>query len=224
MRQPSIIILLIVISVLLTTNCGQCAVKGGIEYTIPTDYSKLSESELNESAKKYYHNALRLQDGKINEDMTNALMLYSILLKIKPENDDYGIKLGILYDKAGMDRYAKGNFARVIGNHPENAEVYFYFGEFYYKRSMLIKAMKYYKEAYKRGMQSNSDLLKRMSEISRKLGDEESAKKYEPQQAKTQLTPTTDLPDLSNLEEDVYNMEPFEEINEDSYSDDDFDW
>ena len=75
------------------------AVKGGVEYSIPVDYSKLNENDTEKIARVYFFNAEKLKDGIINEDMTNALMLYSVLQQINPDKIEYPIKLGILYDK-----------------------------------------------------------------------------------------------------------------------------
>ena len=43
MRQPSIIVLLISLFFISGVSPAFSAVKGGIEYNIPVDYSKLSE-------------------------------------------------------------------------------------------------------------------------------------------------------------------------------------
>ena len=83
-----------------------CAVKGGIEYSIPVDYSKINEQETELNAREYFYNAERLNDGIINDDMTNALMLYTVLQQVNPENIEYPVKLGILYDKINKDRQA----------------------------------------------------------------------------------------------------------------------
>ena len=136
MRQLSTIFLLVFIAFVFTTP-SYSAYKGGVSYSIPIEYRNLSESELNDKAKIYFHNALKLNDGEINEDMTNALLIYSILQNVNPDNVVYPVKLGILYDKIGKDRYAKGGFSRAIGINPSYADAYFYFGEFYYKVKLI---------------------------------------------------------------------------------------
>lgn len=178
MRQPSIILLLISLMVIGSGLSAFGAIKGKIDYSIPVDYSKLSEPELEAKAKVYYFNAMKLKDGEMNEDMTNALMLYSVLQNTNPENISYCVKLGTLYDKLNMDRYAKGNLSRAIGIDASQPEPYFYLGEFYYKRQMYRKALKYYGEAYQRGYTTNYDMLYKMGDIYEKFGDTRSALKY----------------------------------------------
>ena len=211
MRQPSIIILLISLLFLIHPSCSYGAVHGGIEYNIPTDYSKLSETELNSKARVCYFNAMKSQKGAVNEDMTNALTLYSILQNINPENIDYAVKTGALYDKLGMDRYAKGNFSRAIGIDSSKPEPYFYFGEFYYKRQMYRKAMKYYNEAYKRGMVSNYDLLYKIGDIYEKFGDTRSALEY--------LREASKQSPNSELDNKIKRVELSDSVNKEYYSD-----
>lgn len=178
MRRPSIIILLIVLVIMGIMPSSFGAIRGKIDYSIPIDYSKLSEAELEDKAKVFYFNALKRNNDEVNDDITNALMLYSILLNINPENLTYCTRLGVLYDKLNMDKYAKGNFSRAIGIDSSNPEPYFYFGEFYYKRKIYRKALKYYGDAYQRGYQKNYDMLYKMGDIYEKFGDTRSALKY----------------------------------------------
>ena len=147
MRQVSIIFLLIFSIIVCSLQPAFSAIRGGIHYSIPTDYSKINEEEVELKARLYFHNAEKLKDGSINDDMTNALMLYSVLQQINPDRIDYPIKLGILYDKINKDRQAKGNFSRAIGLDKNNPLPYFYLGEFYYKRELYRRALKYYTEA-----------------------------------------------------------------------------
>lgn len=175
MRQPSILLLLI-----FTCFCispAFAAIKGGIDYSIPIDYTKLSEVELSEKASQAYSKALLASD-KVNEDITEALMLYSLLQNINPEKQVYCVKLGILYDKIGLDKYAKGNFSRAIGINSSTPEPYFYLGEFYYKREMYRKALKYYTQAYERGYKTHYETLCKLGDIYEKFGDTQLALKY----------------------------------------------
>ena len=178
MRQVSIVfifILFLASNLMLTTHS---AIKGKIDYSIPIDYSKLSEDELNIEANKYFHNAVLLKDGIVNEDMTNALTIYTILENIDPDNVEYCAKLGILYDKLGKDRFAKGKFSKAICIDSKHPKPYYYFAKFYYKREMYRKALKYYNEAYKCGFDKNYDLLYNVGDIHEKFGDTRSALKY----------------------------------------------
>lgn len=178
MRQLSITILLVFILFISASQNAYSAVKGGIEYNIPVDYSKLSEDDLNLRAREYFYNALRGKDDELTEYATNALMIYSVLQNMKPEHTEYSVRLGILYDKIGKDRYAKGNFARAIQTNHLNPKPYFYYAEYYYKRQDFRKALKYYKEAYKLGYDKNYETLYKMGDIFEKFGDTRSALKY----------------------------------------------
>ena len=178
MRQLTTIFLLIFGFFALNLQPSYSAIKGGIDYSIPIYYDNLSESELQDKAKVYFYNAMHLQDGVIDEDMTQALNLYTILQNVNPENIEYSVNLGRLYEKIGKDRYAKGNFSRAIGINSSNPEPYFYFGEYYYKKTSYRKALKYYNQAYKNGYESNYDLIYKIGDIYEKLGDSRSALKY----------------------------------------------
>ncbi len=52
-------------------------------------------------------------------------MIYSVLQNINPNNFSYSVKLGELYDKLNMDKYAKGNLSRAIGIDNTKPEPYF---------------------------------------------------------------------------------------------------
>ena len=178
MRQLTTIFLLIFgfSAIFIPPSCG--AVKGGINYSIPVYYDNLSEAELQEKGKLYFYNAMKLKNGEVDENMTQALNIYTILQNVNPENIEYSVRLGRLYEKLGKDRYAKGNFSRAIGINSSKPEPYFYFGEFYYNKELYRKALKYYNEAYKNGYETNYDLLYKMGDVYEKLGDTRSALKY----------------------------------------------
>ena len=156
MRQFSII--LFVILFFMSGNLSYSALHGRIDYSIPVDYSKLSEQELEEKAKFYYHNALQHKDNETNihSDTTNALVLYSALQKINPTETKYYIKAGILYDKISKDRQAKGCLFRAVSISKNNPEAFFYLGEFYYRRQSYKPALKNYLKAYNYGYQRHS--------------------------------------------------------------------
>lgn len=211
MRQFSIIFLLIFMFTVVFAPKTFSAIKGAVEYSIPIDYTKLSKNELEEKASVYFYNAMRLKDEKIDNDLTNALFLYNVLQKVDTQNIDYIIKSGILYDKLNKDRYAKGDFARAIGLDSSKPEAYFYYGEFYYKRELYRRALKYYNEAYKKGYNTNYDLLYKISDVYEKLGDTRSALKYL-YEAKSQ-SPN------SELEDKIRQLETLDSINKEYYSD-----
>lgn len=209
MRQLTTIFLLIFGIFALTLQPSYSAIKGGIDYSIPIYYDNLSESEIQDKARVYFYNAMRLQDGVIDEDMTQALNLYTILQNVNPENIEYSVNLGRLYEKIGKDRYAKGNFSRAIGIDSSRPEPYFYFGEYYYNKASYRKALKYYNQAYKNGYESNYDLLYKMGDIYEKLGDSRSALKYlkdaEKQSSNPELSEKIKRVEAENAVNNEYN-------------------
>ena len=178
MRQLAITIITLFLlnSVSLIPVCS--ALNGRLEYQIPIDYSQMSENELNLKAEKFFYNALNTNDTNVNDDITQALMLYNILQKINPDKVIYYVKSGILYDKINLNKYAKSNFSMAIYTNPDIPESYYYFGEYYYKRQMYRKALKLYLVAYKLNMKPNYDLVYKLGDIYQKLGDTKNALKY----------------------------------------------
>ena len=75
---------------------------------------------------------------------------------------------------------------------------------------MLRRALKYYREAYKLGMNTNYDLLYKMGDIYEKFGDTRSALKYL-QEAQIQST----NPELENK---IKKIEAQDAINKEYYS------
>lgn len=211
MHHFSITILLILFLITGINFPAFSAVKGGINYTIPVDYSNLSEEEVEKKANEYFYLAEKLQDNIINNDMTNALMHYSILEKINPKKIEYTVKLGILYDKIKKDRRAKGCFAKAISINSQSPLPYFYYGEFYYKRESYRKALKYYNEAYKHGFKNNYDLLYKMGDVYEKLGDTRSALKY--------LNEARNQNPNEKIEEKIKHVELQDAVNKEFYSD-----
>ena len=207
---------LIKISIILIFVCSLsapafCALKGGLEYQIPIDYSKLSTEELENKAGFYYGLALKTSNGKVNDDMTSALNLYTILSSKNPENTFYKIRLGHLYDIIGKDRYAKGYFFQAIGTDSSQPEPYFRLGEFYYRRELYKKALNMYKEAYKRGYIGNYDTLYKIGDIYEKFGDTEAALKYLKLAARKSPN--------SELDNKIKRVENANAINKEYYSD-----
>ena len=139
MRQPSIIILVSIIFLLCNLQ-AQSEIRGKIEYSIPIDYSKLSKKELDFKGHEYFYLASKYKDGYLSEEATQALNIYSILQHVDPENPDYCVKQGVLFDKLKKDRQAKGCFSRAISIDNNYADAYFEFGNFYYKRENYRRA------------------------------------------------------------------------------------
>ena len=185
------------------------AIKGGLEYQIPIDYSKLSESELEEKAGFYYN--LALKSGNLNDEMTAALNLYHMLAHKNPANIEYKIKLGTLYDIIGKDRYAKGCFFDAIGVDKSRPEAFFRLGEFYYRREMYKRALKMYKIAYRKGYTRHYETLYKTGDTYLKLGDTKAALKY--LQQACEISPN---PELS---EKITKARNADTLNHEYYSD-----
>ena len=175
MRQSGKI-LIIGIIMFFSTLCVYSALSGKIDYQIPVDYSKLSESELAEKADFYYDKALK-SSGRVNDDMTSALNLYTMLKHKAPNNIVYPLRLGKLYDTIGKDRYAKGNYYHAMGVNPSAPAPYYYLGDYFYNRSQYRKALKMYKRAYDAGYSENEQMLTKMNAIKKKLGMAEKSDK-----------------------------------------------
>lgn len=167
------------------------AIKGGVEYSLPVEYSHLSENELASKAGRYFYLAQKYQDNELSSEMTDALTLYSVLCHVNPKNAVYPIKLGILYDKLGKDRYAKGNFSHAIKISPSNPSGYYYMGEFYYKRAMYRHALKYYNLAFINSNGRDYDILYKLGDIYEKFGD--TKKSLEFLQKANQVNPNSNL-------------------------------
>ena len=168
--------LILILAAMFCLLPSYAAINGNIKYTIPIEYSALNENELSAKADSYYNTILNTNKTKLDEDFTSALNLYSILSNKNPENIEYTLRLGKLYDILGKDRYAKSNYCKAIGINTAAPEPYFYMGEFYYKRQNYRRALKYYKEAANRGYSNHPATVLKLKEIYLKLGDKEGLK------------------------------------------------
>lgn len=175
------------------------AIKGGVDYSIPIDYEKLSVSELEPKAEFYYN--LAINSEKSNEDMTSALNLYTMLTKIKPDNIQYSLRLGKLYDILGKDRYAKSYYYQAMNLAPKTPEPYFYLGDYFYSREQYRKALKFYKRAYENGYSSNYQTVYKLGEVYQKLGDTKNSLQYF--QSASLISPNEDLFKKINKVEDA---------------------
>ncbi len=207
MRQPIKILLTFFIAGIMCQP-SQAIIKGGLEYKIPIDYTKLNETELQDKAGFYYNLALKSQSH--NEEMVAALNLYSILANKNPENIFYLTRLGELYDIIGKDKYAKGAYFAAMGVDSSRPEPYFGLGEFYYKRNMFKKALKMYKEAYKNGYSRHYETVYKIGDIYEKLGDTEAALNY--------LKLASTLSPNSELDGKIKRVENADALNREYYS------
>lgn len=179
MRQPSIIALIIMLILLGFNAPCYSVIRAKIDYSIPIDYSKLSESELLDEAEGHFLlSEEKNENGEIPESTSKALLLYTILSNKNPDKFDYQVKLGALYDKVDKDSMAKKCFTKAIGIDNSNPQTYYYLGRFYHRRDMLKRALHYYNQSYSKGFTQNYQILYYMGDIYEKLGDTRSALKY----------------------------------------------
>ena len=89
--------------------------------------------------------------------------------------------------------------------------MYFYFAEFYYKRQMYRKALKYYNLAYTHGFNTNYHTLFKIGDIYEKLGDSRSALKYLKDAQIQKETP--------ELADKILRIERYNPANKEYYSD-----
>ena len=201
------IFLLILLILSMYQSCI-ASIQGGINYQIPIDYSKLDEKELQQKADFYYSYAIKT--GKLDENMTSALTLYHLLAHKNPQNIYNLTKLGTLYDLIGKDRTAKLAFYDAIGINSQKGEPYFRLGNFYYRRELYKKALKMYKEAYKKEYSNHYETLYQIGDIYEKFGDTEAALKY--LNLAKKINPNTELDDK------ILRVENTHKINNEYYS------
>ena len=142
--------------------------------------------------------------------MTVALNLYHMLAHKNHDNVMYLTRLGTLYDIAGKDRYAKGAFFDAMGIKPNEPEAYFRLGEFYYKRQMYKKALRFYSEAYKFGYTRHYETVYKLGDIYEKFGDTKSALRY--------LRLASTISANSALDDKLQRVENADKINREYYS------
>ena len=143
-------------------------IKGRVENGIQIDYTKLNQTELETKAEFYYTSAL--ESKTLDENMTQALNMYTMLSNMAPENISYPIKLGKLYEALGKKRYAKSYFYRAMNINESAPEPYYYLGDFYNNREQYGKALKFYLKAQEKGFSDSTALQEKINTLYTKLG------------------------------------------------------
>ena len=184
-----------------------CIIKGGIDYKIPIDYSKINQEQLDAKAQSYYTKALN--SNVLNDDMTTALNLYTILTKKNPDNIIYALRLGKLYDVIGKDRYAKGEYYKAVSLKPSAPEPYYYLGDYFYTREQYKKALKFYKLAYEKGYNNHYQTLYKIGNIYQKFGDSKAALQY--------LTSASSVESNIDLDLKIQQLKNFDTNNREYY-------
>lgn len=152
---------------------------GQIEYTMPVDYSFINEAELNKDSEQLFKLYMSIQDEEQKKELLNKMLSnYSILSKINKDNPLYFVRLGIIFDKLGKDRYAKSNFCRGSNLVPNYAYAFYAFGNYFFDRSEYKKALREYLRAYNLGYSAHYENLYQIGIIYEKFGDYSTAIRY----------------------------------------------
>ncbi len=187
--------------------------KGGVEYSIPIEYSLLNEKQINADAEQLYSKFNSSSDEKQKQILLEQMLWdYSILGEIDNENPLYFTRLGIIYDKMKKDRYAKSNFFRSQNLIPEYPYSAFSFGNFYYDRKEYRKALKEYLKAYNTGYSNHYDTLFKIGTIYKIYGDFSEAIKFYKRASIIKNTPelSSEIVKLEDLLQNnsLYNQRP----------------
>ena len=159
--------LIIFVTLFVMCSCPAfSAIKGGINYKIPIDYSVINETELAAQAENSYNQALK---NKLNDDITAALNKYVILSNISPSNITYILRTGKLYELLNKNRLAKGCYYRAMGVMPSSPQPYFYLGEFFYNKREYSKSYKFFVRASECGYSNHSLTQNRIAELKKML-------------------------------------------------------
>lgn len=168
--------LLILLFVLCISHCSYAVQQGGVQYTIPIEYSLIDEKEVNTEAESLFNRYMSSEDERQKQILLEKMLGdYTILGEIDKNNPLYFTRLGIIYDKMGKDRWAKSNFFRSQNLLPSYPYSNYCFGNYYFDRKEFRKALKEYLKAYNTGYSSHFDTLYKIGVIYEKYGDFSSA-------------------------------------------------
>ena len=108
MRQLAITIITLFLLNSVSLIPVYSALNGRLEYQIPIDYSQLSENELNLKAEKFFYNALKTNDTKVNG--ASEILRDDIRQEIADKIGDFFVLPSSIHEtliipkSAGMDR------------------------------------------------------------------------------------------------------------------------
>ncbi len=169
---------ILLLLIIFVTSTAFAVEKGGIEYTPKIDYSLINTKEFEDKGFQYYTIATTSQiEEERLRNAEYAIGCYRTLLSKHPDNPAYALKLGILYELTGKNRYAKEFYYRTLTIDENYAPGYEVFGNYYYNRDEYRRALKQYNEAYIRNP-SIYNVNNKIGTIYQKLGDTRSALKY----------------------------------------------
>lgn len=159
--------------------CSYAVQSGKVEYVVPMDYSLIDENQVSTEAEALFNNYLKTDNDTEKIKILNQMLLkYNVLTLINLENPLYFTRLGIIYDKLGNDRYALMNFFRGSNLQDDYPYAFSSFGNYYFSRYDLKKALRLYKKAYDCGFNTDYDTVYHLGVIYEKYGDFTNALKY----------------------------------------------
>ncbi len=143
-----------------------------IEYDVPIDYSKIDKKALADQANLFFNHFEQITDTEYRKKYIQALLnRYAVLSKMDPSDPFYFTRLGILYDEMENETLAKSNFYKATNLVPNYPYASYSFGNFYYKRGNIRKALVQYKLAAGIPYPYSYDRFMKMGSIYEKLGN-----------------------------------------------------
>lgn len=150
--------------------------KAGVEYNERRiDYSVINRQDVLTEADLFFDKYEETNEMKY---LTTAMAKYYILTRINPTDLYSTIQLARTYDVVKNDRQAKKYFNVAMDINKNDANLNYYFAEFYYARNDYKRALKYYKKAYNNGYLEDYDANLKIATIYEKFADLLNAQYY----------------------------------------------
>lgn len=141
------------------------------------NYSSLDLNKLKTSGNNYFNQGINARRKFEREQAFNrAIGEYSLMLKTEPRNMFAMVQIARVYDMLGQDKLASDYFIHATNIEPNNARANYFYGEYYFKRSKLQKALKHYLISYKNGNANDFNTVCRLGMTYEKLADLKNAK------------------------------------------------
>ncbi len=168
--------LYLILSFLLICPQVYSAQKAGVEYNERRiDYTVLNSQEVLAEADMFFE---KYEEANEIKYLTTAMAKYYILTRINPTDIYSTIQLARTYDIVKNDKQAKKYFNIALDINKKDADLNYYFAEFYYTRNDYKRALKYYKKAYDNGYSDDYDANLKIATIYEKFADLVKAQYY----------------------------------------------
>ncbi len=123
-------------------------------------------------ADSYFDKAQKAEDKKTRISyFQKACERYYMQTQLTPKDVYPYIQMGRIYTIEKKSNLAKEYLSIAIGLEPNNANVNYYFGEFYFSNRKYTIALEYYNKAYNNGMNTDAGLNLKLAQTYEKLGD-----------------------------------------------------